>query len=287
MNRSNKAFQKIKKIVPPFFFYMVTILLLLTGIVSIILLIIVTIQDFMSSKTINVTCIVGIATTLLSAGILTNSLATFMLKNIKDEKALKRTQQQNVTNLIEKFNESLFSDFSTVLKITNNTLKNHEEMILHFKPCLTDQNEKVVSFEKTLTRDDYLKELIDATARIMVLRNEHGGNNDFRDFLLKIIAKKDDININSAGCKEIIRYFRQKRVRIYNFFEKLSIEYFNDISDRDLIVAQFKDTIVDFVQATYYDMYCIEGNSCYPSLMMLCEEFEKMKLNLEEEKEND
>lgn len=69
--------------------------------------------------------------------------------------------------------------------------------------------------------------------------------------------------------------------------KKLSIEYFNDISDRDLIVAQFKNTIVDFVQATYYDMYCIEGNSCYPSLMMLCEEFEKMKLNLEEEKEND
>lgn len=287
MNRLNKAIQKIKKIVPPFLFYVVTILLLLTGIASIILLIILTIQDFKCSGKINVSYIVGIASALFSAGILTNSLATFIRNSSKDRKTIKRTQQQNVTNLIEKFNGSLFSDFSTVLKITNNTLKNHEEMRYHFRPSLTDQNEKVVSFEKTLTRDDYLKELIDATARIMVLRNEHGGNNDFRDFLLKIIAKKDDTNINSAGCKEILRYFRQKRVRIYNFFEKLSIEYFNDISDRDLIVAQFKNTIVDFVQATYYDMYCIEGNSCYPSLMMLCEEFEKMKLNLEEEKEND
>ena len=72
----------------------------------------------------------------------------------------------------------------------------------------------------------------------------------------------------------LLNLYRERRIKVLNFFENMAIKYMNNMLDRNLFDAQFKDIILEAAKVFYYDIYKNEGTKSYPSLLMLCKQYE-------------
>ena len=273
-NSTNRVKNKFSRYAPKVLFYGFVIAFLLLGIAAIITLIVLLFCEKYDKQKVSI--IVGLASALLSAGILTNGLATFIRNTLNDERAERSALKHNVTLLVDDFNKNVFHDVSFVIKVMKEAKVSLANCVFEFKPILEVQEEAVANFEKSINgRPNFLNEIVLCSAHHIILSGVVSNNSDMHDYCLKLFNKQIALNINTYGAQEVLSIFRQKRIKIFNFFEKLSIEYFNNIADRDLLISQFGTIIKDLVKMCYYDMHINEGNASYPGLQLLCSQLER------------
>ena len=274
INSSNRAKNKFSKMAPRVLFYIFVIIFLLLGVAAIISLFIMLFCDCYSAERVDI--LVGLASALLSAGILTNALASFIRNTFHDASVQASSLKQNVTLLVDDFNKNVIEDVNFVIKVLKETKITLNNSAFEFKPILDLQTDAIKKFETPIqNKDSYLKELILSSARYLILGGNVSNNKDMHDYCMQFFNKNTTFALNTYGVQEVLNVFRQKRIKIFNFFEKLSIQYFNNIVDRELLISQFGKIINDLVKLCYYDIYINEGNSSYPGLQLLCSQLQQ------------
>lgn len=270
-NKTNKFKNRFFTITPLILFYFVVIVFLLLGIAAIIVIIVLFVDEFQNNGNNKTGLIVGLSSALFSAGILTNALGTFIRNTSRDKKMNDATLKNNVSLLIDDFNSNIINDIALINKITKDAILSLQNVEFRFDILLTNQDDAIQKFESSLkNKSDYLDAMIVSAARYYTICDKVFDNKDLYSYCLKIATKKIKPNIKTYGSQEIISIFRQKRIKIFNFFEKIALQYYNNIADRDLLISQFATMISDIVKLCFYDMYITEGNTSYPNLQLLC-----------------
>lgn len=273
-NGTNRVRNKFSRTAPQVLFYVFVIAFLLLGIGSIVALIILLFCPKYNLETVNI--IVGLASALLSAGILTNGLATFIRNTLHDKKAERISMKHNVTLLVDDLNQNVISDVTFVIKVMKETIASLKNCVFEFKSVLDEQADQISKFEASIGgKNAFIDSVILCSARQLVLNGSVSSNKDMYDYCLDLFKKDATFNRRAYGAQEVLSIFRQKRIKIFNFFEKVSIQYFNNIVDRDLLISQFGTIINDLVKLCYYDICINEGNSSYPGLQLLCSQLQQ------------
>lgn len=277
---NNKNYDKVQRErkIPSIIFYAVVGIFLVLGIAAIIILIVFFFRENKNGDTSELHAIlIGLAGSLFSAGILLNALGTYLFNNRNSDKNYKDNKRKAVIELIKEFNLQILPLFNFTKTIANSTKGSIKNVTLKIEPTLQIQDEAVKKFEDGLSdKDAYQNALIKNTI-VYLIAESNTVSSQFIDYLQKLVTGEHGYKVdkNTVGCSIVLKIYHQRRIEVLNFFENLAIQYMNDMVDKALVDAQFKDVILEAVVLFYYDIYKKEGNASYPSLLMLCEQYKK------------
>ncbi len=277
-NKKNYDTNKREIKIPTIVFYVFVGAFLVIGVIAIVVLLIF---FFLENKNFNTkelhTIAIGIAGSLFSAGILLNAVGTYLFNERSRRAKEKETKLGAVIEAIKEFNYSTTPLYRFTKNVQVEVRGSLKKARLKVEPSLEIQEEAIKKFESEFENEDEYQNLLIKKTILFLTIEPNVVSNSFSEHISKVYngEKGYKLDKNTIGCSQVLRIYHERRIKVLNFFESLAIQYMNNLLDRELVDAQFKDIIIEVVKLFYYDIYKKEGNVSYPSLLMLCEHYKK------------
>lgn len=276
-NDINLKTAKRDRFLPSIIFYIVVGTCLTLGAVAVVILLIFTIKQLRNGGESISSLLIGLATSILSTGILANAFGTYNFSQITSSRKDQELKRQVVCDAIQEFNDNYLSAYNFARTIALEARHSLKKAKLKVKPSLELQEDAVKDFEKDFDNpDEYINAII-TKCSVYLISESSTFSKDYMSHILKVLdenEKEYKVDKNTVGCSIVLNLYRERRIKVLNLFENMSIKYMNNMLDRILFDAQFKDIILEAAKVFYYDIYKNEGTKSYPSLLMLCKQYE-------------
>lgn len=203
--------------------------------------------------------IIGLATSLFSSVLAASSVISLFVN-----KAKSNLQKSNATIiLINDFNANYLDDFIFVRHsiISANQTKKYKTNKL---PFFDETKYPATPLPQGTNYAVYKSEIIRFSFLDLYAREKAISDN-----LGKYLAEHQDYLRNTVANQTVYSIFKQKRIKILNFFESMALGIGNKVTSNVLLKNQFYNLLSETIPLLSIFVYNEEGEECYPALRAL------------------
>lgn len=203
--------------------------------------------------------VIGLATSLFSSILAASSVISLFVGKTKNN-----LQKSNATiSLINDFNSNYLDDFIFVRHsvISANQTKKYAT---NKSPFLDETKYPATPLPQGTNYAVYKSEIIRFSFLDLYAREKAISDN-----LGKYLAEHQDYLKNTVANQTVYSIFKQKRIKILNFFESMALGIGNKVTSNVLLKNQFYNLLNETIPLLSIFVYNEEGEECYPALRAL------------------
>ena len=207
--------------------------------------------------------IIGLATSLFSMVLAANSVISSFINQAK----VNNQKTEATISLINDFNNNFLEDLVFVRRSIKmaNQVKSYNP---YGKPLIDKAESPFVSLPSGTSFSDYKAEIIRYSFLDLYSRA-----NQISESLSEYLTNHTNYAANTVANQSIYFIFKQKRIRILNFFESMAIGIGNQITSGALLKNQFSNLLDKTIPLFLIFIYNEEGEECYPALRAMLMEW--------------
>ena len=259
-----KCFRKVVSVFKFFIKFIFMPLILIGGITVTIIIVCLLVKSNEDSAKYQL--LIGLATSLFSMVLGANSVISAFINQAK----VNNQKTEATISLINDFNNNYFEDLVFVghsIRMANQ-VKSYSPNV---DPIIDKAEHPATSFPSGVTYIDYKAEIIKYS-----FIDLYSKPNQISEGLSNYLRNNQNYGTNTVANQAIYYIFKQKRIRILNFFESMAIGIGNKITSGALLKNQFSDLLNKTIPLFAVFIYNEEGEECYPALRaMLMEWYSK------------
>lgn len=259
----------------PFGLYLGFVALLLVGVVVLSILLLTKYNPALEDST-KIQLIIGIVGSVLSFILCLNGIMGTIISIVKYLKKKEENNYEKASIFIKDFNDNILEDLAAISKVAYR-VEAEAAFSKRFASSFANQETLVAEYEAHLANKKMAHKeiLLFAISTVFYTSKDLVGNIQMIQFAETVINAKNTGSkpissfVKTIGGLELFSMFKQRRIKVLNFFERLAVEYVNGSVAEELIDVQFNQILDDVSSMLYYYVYTNEGLDSYPYLNVM------------------